>query len=177
MSRALVALAFCVLPAIGRAEPAPAQELTLDAHGGASMQVPAWRSVRKDAAVAVLEQSADLSDPAAPKPFYVLVLSLEEGPTAAADWDKIREQMVASASRNGRALTLTLGAPVTDIPGFEARRLAGEFTGSNGRKVAMDILALAGGKRLVTVGLIAEVITDVERTLLGDIAKTVRIKN
>ncbi len=152
------------------------QEQSLEAYGGAKFKAPSWRSVRKDKAVVVLERGPDFSDPKAPTPLNVLVVSIEDGPSATpVAWEKIRDNIVAAASRNGRALTLEAGEIATDVTGFEARWFSGEFTGSNGKKVGMALLALVKAKRLVTVGLVSERVGAPEKGIVGEVARSVRL--
>ena len=175
-SLASLALAFAFTLA-ARAQPAPpaiGQELKLTALGGAVLKVPAWKEVRKDEAVTVLEQ---LPDPAQQKPFYVLMAAIEEGPAdpAAVAWEKVRDNIVEAASKNGRKLELKVGDAFEGAAGFTARWLAGEFVGANGKKVALALVALVREKRLVTIGVISEEATPAAKTLAEDIAKSARL--
>lgn len=175
-SLASLALALAVTLA-ARAQPAPPtleQELRLTALGGAALKVPAWKEVRKDDAVSVREQ---LPDPAQQKPFYVVMAAIEEGPAdaAAVAWDKVRDNIVEAASKNGRKLELKVGDAFAGAAGFTARWLAGEFVGANGKKVALALIALVRDKRLVTIGVISEEATPAAKTLAEDIAKTARL--
>ena len=172
-----LALAFTLAARAQPAPPAPpaiGQELRLTALGGAALKVPAWKEVRKDEAVSVLEQ---LPDPAQQKPFYVLMAAIEEGPADAAAivWDKVRDNIVEAASKNGRKLELKVGDAFEGAAGFTARWLAGEFVGANGKKVALALVALVREKRLVTIGVISEEATPAAKTLAQDIAKTARL--
>lgn len=169
-----LALAFTLAARAQPVPPALDQELKLTALGGAALKVPAWKEVRKDEAVTVLEQ---LPDPAQQKPFYVLMAAIEEGPAdaAAVAWDKVRDNIVEAASKNGRKLELKVGDAFTGTAGFTARWLAGEFVGANGKKVALALVALVREKRLVTIGVISEEATPAAKTLAEDIAKSARL--
>lgn len=150
-------------------------ELRLTAHGGVSVQVPSWKEIRKDGAIAVLEQ---LPEPAADKPYYVLMCAVEEGPPAGAPipWDKVRDNVVQAASKNGRKLTLEVGEPFTGAAAFEGRRLLGALdSGTPGKKVALELIALVKNGKLLTVGLIAETLGPAENDLLVGVAKTARL--
>lgn len=156
--------------------PAPgATELHLTAHGGATVQVPSWKEIRKDAAIAVLEQ---LPDPAAQKPYYVLMCAMEEGPPAGAPipWGEVRDNIVRAASKNGRKLTLEVGEPFAGAAAFEGRRLLGSLeSGTPGKKVALELIALVRDGKLLTIGLIAEQLGAAENELLIGVAKTARL--
>lgn len=173
-SLALVAL----LAAPALAQPAePTKKVALTAHGGATLTTPDYREVRKDAAVVVLEQ---LPGPAPQKTFRVLVCAIEDGPKGPVDtipWDKVKDNVVSSAGKSGRTLTLSVGEPFADASGFVGRRLVGELAAPNGKKVAIELVALVKDEKLVTIGLLAEVIGAAERTVLDGIAKTVKLGN
>jgi len=150
-------------------------ELRLTAHGGVTVQVPGWKEIRKDGAIAVLEQ---LPEPAADKPYYVLMCAVEEGPPAGAPipWEKVRDNVVQAASKNGRKLTLEVGEPFTAAAAFEGRRLLGALeSGTPGKKVALELIALVKDGKLLTVGLIAETLGPTENELLVGVAKTARL--
>jgi hypothetical protein len=170
----LYVLVLCVSTGVAHAE--ETRELSLEAAGGVKFKAPNWRNVRKDNAVVVLERGPDFSDPKRPTPLNVLVVSIEEGPSASpVSWEKIRDNIVAASSRNGRALTLESGENASDLQGFEARWFSGEFTGSNGKKVGMALLALVKDKRLVTVGLVSEQVGDSEKGIVSEVARSVRL--
>lgn len=165
------------LGAVSFAQPAAdeSQELELEALGGVTLQVPSWREVRRDAAVAVLEQ---LPEPGADKPYYVLMCAFEEGPPKDAPiaWDKVRDNIVQAASKNGRTLKLELKEPYTGASGFEARRLVGEFiSASPNRTVAIELLALVKDAKLLTVGLVAEELTPEASKLVAEVAKSAKL--
>jgi hypothetical protein len=172
----LVLLALLAPPALSQPA-APTKKVALTALGGASLTTPDYREVRKDAAVVVLEQ---LPEPAQQKTFRVLVLAIEEGPTGPADaipWDKVKDNVVSSAGKSGRTLTLAVGEPFADSSGFAGRRLVGELAAPNGKKVAIELVALVKDEKLVTIGMLAEAIGAAERTVLDGIAKTVKLGN
>lgn len=164
-------------------------ELKLSAQGGATLQVPAsWKETRAEPGLIVREQAAE---PAAQKPFLVALVAIEEGPPVAAagvPWTKVRDNIQQAASKNGRIVTLTLDeGAITDVPGFEARRMHGELTspppagapaGTAPRKVNIELVALVKDKKLVTVGVVSEVpAADTARAAALTIAKTARLGN
>lgn len=160
-------------------EPAPAeaptQRLVLEALGGATIDVPTWKEVRRDAAVAVFEQ---LPEPAADKPYLVLMCALEEGPPAGAAvaWDEVRDNIVKAASKNGRTLALEVKEPFTGAAGFEGRRLVGEFTSTSpDKKVAIELVALVKEGKLLTVGLVAEALGAKTGELVAAVAGSARL--
>lgn len=162
-------------PAPATPSPSGSTALHLTAHGGATLQVPSWKEIRKDGAIAVLEQ---LPEPAAQKPYYVLMCAMEEGPPAGAPvpWDKVRDNIVQAASKNGRKLTLEVGEPFAGAAAFEGRRLIGALeSGTPGKKVALELIALVKEGKLLTVGLIAENVGPSEAELLAGVAKTARL--
>lgn len=166
---------FMIISAPAGAQPAPTVDLRLTAHGGALVQVPAWKEIRKDGAIAVLEQ---LPEPAAQKPFYVLMCALEEGPQKGAPipWDKVRDNIVQAASKNGRKLALEVGEPFTGAATFEGRRLVGSLESATpGKKVAIELIALVRDGKLMTIGLIAETMGPAENDLVVGVAKTARL--
>jgi hypothetical protein len=174
-----MALPLVVLSGLALAQPTPetSKKLTLTTHGGAVMTAPSYREVRKDAGVVVLEQ---LPDPAQQKTFQVLVCAIEEGPVGPVEgipWDKVRDNVVSSAGKSGRTLTLTVGEAFGEAEGFAGRRLVGELAAPNGRKVALELVALVKDEKLVTIGLLAEQIGASERAVLDGVAKTVRLGN
>lgn len=81
--------------------------------------------MRKEAALVVREQAAD---PAGQKPFFVLLASIEEGPpvgtpdstSPGVPWLKVRDNIVESASKNGRTVRLDVGDAWKGVAGFEA---------------------------------------------------------
>jgi hypothetical protein len=167
---------LCALAApASRAQEPTTQELRLPALGGAVLQVPAWKEVRKDQAVAVYEQ---LPEPAAQKPYYVLLCSLEEGPAkdAPVPWDKVRDNIVQAASKNGRKLTLEVKDPFVGAADFQGRRLVGEFqSDAPGKKVGLELVALVKDGKLLTVGLVAEALGPATAELVQGVAKSARL--
>jgi hypothetical protein len=151
------------------------KDLELEALGGISLEVPGWKEVRRDSAVAVFEQAPE---PAANKPYYVLMCAFEEGPPADAPiaWDKVRDNIVQAASKNGRKLTLELKEPYTGAGSFEGRRFIGEFTSATpNRMVAIELLALVKDAKLLTIGLIAEALGPETNKLVQGVAKTAKL--
>jgi len=181
LSFGLSVVAFGLLVFAGQALAQPASDgpkkLTLTTHGGAVMMAPAYREVRKDAGVVVLEQ---LPEPALQKTFQVLVCAIEDGPVGPVEgiaWDKVRDNVVTAAGKSGRTLTLAVGDAFGETEGFVGRRLVGELAAPNGRKVALELVALVKDEKLVTVGLLAEQVGTAERAVLDGVAKTVRLGN
>lgn len=176
-SALLIALAVvvAVAPGAGAQPAATTRTVALAAHGGASLTAPDYREVRKDDAVAVLEQ---LPDAANQKAFRVLVCAIEEGPTGnpeAIPWDKVKDNVVKAAKKSGRDLTLSVGEAFSGAEGFVGRRLVGELAAANGRKVGVEVVALVKDAKLVTVGLLADAIGDPERAVLDAVARSARL--
>ncbi len=173
----LLVLCLLVFTSAAFAQPAPTQPiqaLRFEVLGGASLDVPNWKQVRREGGIAVYEQ---LPDATTQKPFYVLMCSLEEGPPTGAPiaWDKVRDNIVQAASKNGRNLTLDLKDPYTGVAGFEARRLTGEFKSSTPeKKVAIELLALVKDGKLLTIGIVAETLGPATSELVQNVAKSVR---
>lgn len=170
-------LALLTLAVLAAAHPAAAQptegEARLTALGGATLTVPTWKEVRKDAAVLVLEQ---LPDPATQKTYQVLMCAFEEGPTAkVVPWDKVRQNIVDAASKGGRALELAPKEPFTGAPGFEGQRFQGTFKSGAGKQVALEIVALVKDGKLLTVGVIAESLAPAVTELIDKVAKSARL--
>lgn len=175
--KALLVVVLVVLFGAGAmAQPAPTRTVSLKAHGGATLTAPGYGEVRRDDGVVVLEQ---LPDPAQGKTFRVLMVSIEPGPTAAAEalpWDKVRDNIVGAAKKSGRELTLTVGAAFGDAAGFVGRRMAGSLAAPGSAKpVAVELLALVGSSRMVTVGVIAEEIAAADRAVLDEVAKSLKV--
>lgn len=173
----LLLLALLSLVVLAGAPPAAAQptegEAKLTALGGATLTVPTWKEVRKDAAVLVLEQ---LPDPAAQRPYQVLMCALEEGPTAkVVPWDKVRQNIVEAASKSGRALELAPKEAFAGAAGFEGQRFQGTFKSGNGKQVALEIVALVKDGKLLTVGVIAESLSPAATELIDKVAKSARL--
>ena len=166
-------LLLLLLAATAAAQPIPelSQAVRVTAQGGATLKAPAWKSVRSDEAVAVLEQAPD---PTQKRPFYVLMVAIEEGPSAgvAVPWDKIKENVVTAATRTGRSLSLELGDVWAGAPGFEGRYMSGSFRGSDEQQVGLELLALVKDGKLLTVSLVSQEVTADTRALLQAVAAT-----
>jgi len=167
---------LCATVTVALAQPAtPMLALRFEALGGASLQVPAWKEIRREGAVAVYEQ---LPDPAAQRPYYVLMCALEEGPPKGGPiaWDKVRDNIMTAASKNGRSLTLEVKEPYTGAAGFESRRLVGEFKSATPeKKVAIELIALVKDGKLLTIGLVAEALGPATSELLQGIARSAQL--
>ncbi|MCA9516525.1 MAG: hypothetical protein KC635_16405 [Myxococcales bacterium] len=146
--------------------------VTLTAEGGATVRTPDWTSVRQDEALAILEQ---LPDPAQKRPFYVLVVTIEALATPEGrpvPWEKIRDNIVAAAVKKGRTMTLEVGEAFGAADGFEGRAMSGRAkTGEDG-EVRIDVVALAGGGRLVTVSVVTDAAYDGGAAMASAIAGT-----
>lgn len=178
---ALIALATATVAFAQPATPPPPappgdrQPLKLEALGGAVIDIPTWREVRRESGVAIYEQ---LPDPATQKPYYVLVCTIEEGPPKGQPiaWDKVRDNIVQAASKNQRALTLEVKDAFTGAGTFEGRRLVGELKSATpDKKVQVELVALAKDGKLVTIGLVADKLDAATTELVANIAKTARL--
>lgn len=169
----VVAAALLTLATAAWAAPPPLSlELTLTAHGGVSAKAPAWKVVRDDAAVAVLEQ---LPDPAQREAFHVLMLAVEDGipEDDVVPWETIRDNIVDAASEDARALTLELGDAFGGAAGFEGRVMSGTFRGAAEQQVGLEVVALVRAGRLVTVSLVSDAVSSETRELVEAVAATV----
>jgi len=167
---------LCATFGVALAQPsAPTQALRFEALGGATLQVPSWKEIRREGAVAVYEQ---LPESGAQRPYYVLMCALEEGPPKGAPvaWDKVRENIMQAASKNGRTLTLEVKEPYTGAAGFESRRLIGEFKSATPeKKVAIELIALVKDGKLLTIGLVAEALGPATAELTQAVARSARL--
>lgn len=157
------------------ATPDARQPLKLEALGGAVIDIPAWRAVRHESGVAIYEQ---LPDPATQRPYYVLVCTIEEGPPKGQPiaWDKVRDNIVQSASKNQRALTLEVKDAFTGAATFEGRRFLGELKASSpDKKVQVELVALAKDGKLVTIGIVSDKLDGATAELLAGIARSARL--
>jgi len=155
------------------AAPALDRSLSLAAHGGVTVQVPAWEVLREADAAAVLEQAPD---PAQRRPFYVLLVAVEEGPgDEAVPWEAIRDNIVEAAGRKGRSLELAIEAPFDRARGFAGRIMRGTFRGEGERRVAVQLATLVRDGRMVTVSVVSESPTDAARAILEAVAATVAL--
>ena len=175
--RAVVMVTLLILTfGVAFAQPsAPTQLLRFDALGGASLEVPSWKEIRHEGAVAVYEQ---LPEPTAQKPYYVLMCALEEGPPKGQPvaWDKVRDNIMQAASKNGRTLTLEVKDAYIGAAGFESRRLVGEFKSATPeKKVAIELIALVKDGKLLTIGLVAEALGPATSELLQGIARSAQL--
>ncbi|TNF30806.1 MAG: hypothetical protein EP329_13340 [Deltaproteobacteria bacterium] len=174
---ALTTALLLLLTAAAYAQPGPPQldkEYGVSALGGAKIKAPAWNAVRTDEAVLVLEQAPD---PAQKRPFYVLMLAIEEGPPAGAEvpWDKIKDNIIKAATDEGRSLSLTLGDPWKGAAGFDGLYMSGSFKGSDEQQqqVGLELIALVKDGKLLTVSLVSDaVVPDTTTKILEAIAAT-----
>ncbi|MGM0577045.1 MAG: hypothetical protein ACQEXJ_15070 [Myxococcota bacterium] len=156
MKHALFAVAAILLLVPARAsaqsDEGGTTEVRLEARGGVTFEAPDWKETRHDEAVAVLERAPD---PDADVPFGLLILAVEEGPQDIEDidWERIKDNIVASSKEAGSALDLKLGDAWDGAEGFEGRRLAGTLTAGE-REVAVDMVALVAADVLITVSAI-----------------------
>jgi hypothetical protein len=165
-----LALALLV-PGLARAEVPPlTAEVVLTAQDGARVKVPAWSRVREDAAVHVLELAPDRD-----RVFYVLMVAIEPGPTGEKiDWQRVLDNIQASASKSGRTLSLALGGAFAGAPdGFEGRTMRGTFEDPAAEKrVEIALVTLVKDGRLVTISLVSEKVDEDARAILDAVAAT-----
>ncbi|PIE17388.1 MAG: hypothetical protein CSA66_05925 [Proteobacteria bacterium] len=172
LRRALLAV-FLALPLTALAQPGPVveTEASLEALGGVRFLRPDWKPVREDAAVAVYERAAE---PATKRPFYVLLVAVEEGPAGEVDWSRVRDNIVEAATKNQRKLTLEVGQSYV-AQGFDAKLMTGTFEGDGGQKVTLELVGLVADGRLVTVSLISDEATEESAGILAAVARTVAL--
>jgi len=174
MTTALLLLLLGASFSAGAQPPELDHEVRLTALGGARLKAPAWKPVEvtDEAAVQVLEQAPD---PSQKKPFYVLMVAIEQGPAVGAEvpWDKILANIIQAATQKGRSLSLELETEAwKGAEGFEARYMSGSFRGTGDQQVGLELLALVKDGRLLTVSLVSDEVTDDTRAILEAVAAT-----
>lgn len=148
---ALVGFVLCLGFAAPGAAQAPelTQAIQLEAQGGIACKVPAWKKVKHDQAVVVLER-APVAKGAA---FLLLLVAIEEGPASPEgriDWPRIRDNITAAAKASGSTLALKLGGEWNGVKGLKGQRLQGTLR-SHDETVKVAMIALVGPGFLVTV--------------------------
>ena len=128
--------------------PALTQAVMLKAHGGATLQVPSWKSARSDESVAVLERTGVASRGG----FTTLILAVEEGPqkTEVIDWEAVKGNIVDAAKSAGSNLSLSLKGDWEGAAGFRGQRFRGAMR-SGERDVSVEMIALIASGVMVTI--------------------------
>lgn len=124
-------------------------DLKLEA--GATFKVPEWKESRAATPnVAVLEHDATKAGDG----FYVLMLTVEDGPKGAGkvDWTKVRDNMVKAAKESKAKLKLKLAGDWTKAAGFVGQRMSGSLvTKAEKKPLTVELVGLIKDGKLITI--------------------------